>query len=85
MADRRDEGKKPRHQTDPRHDPDTVMGSALANAARRAVDHFSAKEAAATAQGRADPVELWGRRIGRLLSLAAVVGLVIYLWLTYLQ
>jgi hypothetical protein len=58
--------------------PPTFAGSAMADAARRAVDHFGAKDAP-------DPVELWGRRIGRALSLAACIGLGVYLYLTYLR
>ena len=34
---------------------------------------------------REDPIELWGRRIGRALSLIAVIGLAIYLFVTYLR
>ena len=61
-----------------RHEGDGLFGSALADAGRRAADHFSAKDAA-------DPVELWGRRIGRALSLAAFIALCVYLYLTYLR
>jgi len=57
---------------------DNVGSSALERAARRATDHFGAKDAPAS-----DPIELWGRRIGRGLSLIAFVGLAIYLYLTY--
>ncbi|MEA2929830.1 MAG: hypothetical protein QOG38_2258 [Hyphomicrobiales bacterium] len=56
---------------------DDIGSSALTRAARRATDHFAAKEAAN------DPVELWGRRIGRGLSLIAFVALAIYLYVTY--
>ena len=56
---------------------DDIGSSALTRAARRATDHFAANEAAS------DPIELWGRRIGRALSLAAFVGLAIYLYVTY--
>jgi hypothetical protein len=61
-----------------RHEGDSLFGSALAGAGRRAADHFSAKDAT-------DPVELWGRRIGRALSLAAFIALCVYLYLTYLR
>jgi hypothetical protein len=57
---------------------ETVGSSALARAARRAGDHFAAKDA-----GEDDRIELWGRRIGRGLSLAGFVGLAVYLYLTY--
>lgn len=63
------------------------LGSALAGAAKRAGDHFTAKDATsdAAASGAADPMELWGRRIGRGLALIAFVGLCIYLYATYLR
>jgi hypothetical protein len=56
---------------------DTFATSALARTAQRASDHFSAKDAGE------DRVELWGRRIGRGLSLAAFVALAIYLYFSY--
>jgi hypothetical protein len=58
-------------------EPDTVGSSALARAARRAGDHFAGKDAGE------DRVELWGRRIGRGLSLAGLIALAIYLYLTH--
>jgi hypothetical protein len=61
-----------------RHDRETIVSSGLAGAARRAAAHFSAADAP-------DRIELWGRRIGRVLSLAGVIGLAIYLCLTYLR
>jgi hypothetical protein len=57
---------------------ETVVSSALARTARRAGDHFAAKDAAGE-----DAIELWGRRIGRALSLAGLIGLSIYLYFTY--
>lgn len=66
-----------------RHDGDSLVGSALARAGRRAADHFSGRDA--MAGGRADPAELWGRRIGRSLSLCVFVALCIYLYVTYLR
>lgn len=60
---------------------DDIASSALSRAARRATDHFAAKDAAADVGN--DPIELWGRRIGRSLSLAAFIGLAIYLYFKY--
>jgi hypothetical protein len=57
---------------------DSFATSALARSARRASDHFAARDAAGE-----DRVELWGRRIGRGLSLAGFVALAIYLYVTY--
>ena len=60
---------------------ETVGSSTVARMAQRASDHFSAKDARTDAKD--DPIELWGRRIGRGLSLVAFVALAIYLILTY--
>jgi hypothetical protein len=61
-----------------------LAGSSLADAARRAVRHFAAADAVGP-DGARDPIELWGRRIGRALSLLAVIALSIYLYFTYLR
>ena len=58
---------------------DTFATSTLARTAQRAGDHFAAKDAGE------DRIELWGRRIGRGLSLAGLVALAIYLYLTYFR
>jgi hypothetical protein len=60
---------------------DTFATSALARSVQRATDHFSARDA--VAEGGTDRIELWGRRIGRALSLAGFVGLAVYLYLTH--
>jgi predicted ATPase len=60
------------------HDGDTFASSALARTARRAGDHFAAKDAAGE-----DAIELWGRRIGRGLSLVGLIALAVYLYFTY--
>lgn len=65
---------------------DTFATSALARNARRAADHFAAKDATRDAirpDGSVDMIELWGRRIGRALSLVGFVALAIYLYVTY--
>ena len=56
---------------------ETIVSSALARTAQRASDHFAAKDAGE------DKIELWGRRIGRALSLAGLVALVVYLYFSY--
>ena len=53
-------------------DTDTLGSSALARMGRRAGDHFGARDAM-DPEGGTDPIELWGRRIGRILSLIGVV------------
>lgn len=63
-----------------RRDSETVGSSALARMGNRARDHFGARDAEGEAEGGGtDPVELWGRRIGRALSLVGVV--ILALWL----
>ena len=65
---------------------DTFATSALARTARRASNHFTAKDAMTDTRapdGSVDKVELWGRRIGRALSLAGFVALAVYLYMTH--
>ena len=63
-----------------RRDTETVGSSALARMSRRAQDHFGGRDATGSAEGGGtDPIELWGRRIGRTLSLVGVI--VLGLWL----
>jgi hypothetical protein len=53
-------------------DRQSLLGSSMA----RAADHFAGKDAVGQGDGGAtDPAELWGRRIGRALSLVGVVVL----------
>lgn len=49
-----------------KRDSESLLGSSMS----RAADHFSGKDAP-----EGDQIELWGRRIGRSLSLIAFVGL----------
>lgn len=56
-----------------------ILSGAVKWAAGRAREHF----AAADADG-AERAEVWGRRIGRALSLLAVLALACYLALAYL-
>lgn len=62
----------------------TLLGSSLADAGRRTARHFAGEDPN-DSPGSIDPVELWGRRIGRALSLAAFLGLAAYLYLTYVR
>jgi hypothetical protein len=81
-----DERREALRTLDSLRDSDTFATSALARTARRATDHFAARDAmndAVGPDGSVDKIELWGRRIGRGLSLAGLVVLAIYLYLTY--
>jgi hypothetical protein len=68
-------------------DSETLGTSSLARIGRRLGDHFAARDAVGTGRdapgterdGETDPIELWGRRIGRGLSLVGFV--VLTLWL----
>jgi tetrahydromethanopterin S-methyltransferase subunit G len=61
-------------------DSETVGSSSIARAGRRMGDHFAGRDAVGAAEGGGtDPIELWGRRIGRALSVVGVV--VLALWL----
>lgn len=56
-------------------DSETLGGSGIARAGRRLGRHFSGGDAPVEADGAADWAEVWGRRIGRSLSLVGVVVL----------
>lgn len=56
-------------------DSEIVGRSSFVRAAGKARDHL----AAADAKGE-DPVELWGRRVGRILSVVAFIGLALWLF-----
>jgi hypothetical protein len=59
---------------------ETVGGSSMGRVGRRLGDHFSARDAVGAGErGETDPIELWGRRIGRGLSLVGVVLLAFWL------
>jgi hypothetical protein len=61
-------------------DSETIGSSSLARAGRRLGGHFAGDDAVGGAEGGGtDPVELWGRRIGRTLSLIGVVVLAYFL------
>ena len=57
---------------------ETVGTSSLARTVEKARDHFAGRD-----QDQNDPVEIWGTRIGRSLSLIAFIVLAIYLYNTY--
>ena len=65
-----------------RRDSESLGSSSLARAGRRVGDHFSGRDAVGEAEGGGtDPIEVWGRRIGRGLSLVGVA--VLSLWLGF--
>jgi hypothetical protein len=59
-------------------DSETVGSSSLARSANKAKKHFMGND-----KDVDDPIEVWGTRIGRALSLIGVTVLVIYLYNTY--
>ncbi|MCB8819131.1 hypothetical protein [Microvirga rosea] len=57
-------------------DSETFGSSSL----RRMTDHFTGRDAIGEAEGGGtDPIELWGRRIGRTLSVIGVIVLTYWL------
>lgn len=65
---------------------DTFATSALARTANRAADHFAARDTMKDGlrpDGSVDRIELWGRRVGRALSLAGFVALAVYLYFSH--
>ena len=60
-----------------RRDTETLGSSSLARVGQRAADHFAGRDAVGAAEGGGtDQVELWGRRIGRAISVMVAAGLV---------
>jgi ferric-dicitrate binding protein FerR (iron transport regulator) len=61
-------------------DSETAGSSSLARMSQRAQHHFSGRDAEGALEGGGtDPIELWGRRIGRSLSVIGFVALVLWL------
>ena len=59
-----------------RRDSETLGASSLARVGQRAADHFSGRDAIGAAEGGGtDPIELWGRRVGRALSAVLALAL----------
>ena len=82
MADPREEARRREAEAAlaaVRRDAEQLGASTLARTANQVRDHFNASDADA-----ADPAELWGKRIGRILALIAVAVLVWALVTTYL-
>jgi len=57
------------------------LGGAMSAMAKRTASHFAGHDG----ESERDPIELWGKRIGRGLSLVGFVALAIYLYVTYLR
>ncbi|AWM85341.1 hypothetical protein [Microvirga sp. 17 mud 1-3] len=78
MADRKDESREILDRV--ARDSETLGTSSLGRASRRMADHFGGRDAIGEAEGGGtDPVELWGRRIGRSLSVVGVIVLAYWL------
>jgi hypothetical protein len=61
-------------------DSETFLSSSLGRAGQRFRDHLGARDAVGAAEdGGTDPVELWGRRIGRALSVVGFIALSLWL------
>ena len=61
-------------------DSETIGSSTLARSGRRIAAHFAGRDAVGSGEGGGtDPAELWGRRIGRALSLLGCLALAYWL------
>nr|WP_319384581.1 hypothetical protein [uncultured Roseibium sp.] len=58
---------------------ETIAGSTFVRMADRAKDHLNAAD-----KDKDDQIEVWGTRIGRVAGVIFAIGLVIYLFATYL-
>ena len=58
------------------------IGGAMEAMAKRTAAHFAGRDGGVPEH---DPIELWGKRIGRGLSLIGFVALAIYLYVTYVK
>lgn len=56
-------------------DTETVGTSSLARVSRRVGRHFAGGDAVGEEDGGTDQVEIWGRRVGRGLSVVLAIGL----------
>ena len=61
------------------------IGGALSAMAKRTASHFAGQDRGPDGATERDPIELWGKRIGRGLSLIGFVALAIYLYVTYVK
>jgi hypothetical protein len=64
------------------HHEGAEIAGAMSATAKRTAAHFAGHDRGVTEN---DPIELWGKRIGRALSLIGVVALAIYLYVTYVK
>lgn len=88
MADKRPETDAERQREAKRalerieRETETVGHSSGAKMGRRMADHFAGRDAQGQGEdGSTDPVEVWGRRIGRVLAVPFFVFLVVWLGL----
>jgi hypothetical protein len=71
-----------------RHEGAELGGALSAMAkrqAKRTASHFAGHDGEQADSKERDPIELWGKRIGRALSLIGVAALAIYLYVTYVR
>lgn len=63
-----------------KRESETIGASSAGRVGRRLTDHFGARDAIGDAEdGGTDPIELWGRRIGRILSVLGLIVLLVWL------
>lgn len=75
MSQRRDDSEEARRILDRIDREQAPLASGLARrTADRLHDHMAASDA-----DQSDPIEVWGTRIGRILGIVVMTGLVLYL------
>ena len=60
-------------------DSEVLGSSTVSRTARRLEDHFTGRDAETGEDGQPDAIEIWGRRIGRAISVVVCVLLVWWL------
>jgi ferric-dicitrate binding protein FerR (iron transport regulator) len=60
-------------------DSEVLGASTVSRTARRLESHFGGRDAEIGPDGRPDPIELWGRRIGRAISVVVCAALAYWL------
>ena len=60
-------------------DSETVGSSSFARSAEKTRNHFLGKDG-----NQDDPIEVWGKRIGRVLSVIITISLLLYLYNTFI-
>ncbi len=78
--DREAKARAARAELQKLHESESVFSGALGSSLRKARTHFRGADDPSD-----DAIEIWGKRIGRSLSLVGVIVLGLYLYATYFR